>query len=86
MTSRDALGLLYQYCDLLQAQDATPRHPWTGQVDTLRDAAKMFNRFPLDGSPHKAMRWLGYMQGVLVMSGIFTLEQVKRHSQTRKVS
>lgn len=86
MTRIDALGLLYQYCDYLKSQDVTPHHLWTGQMDTLNNAQGMFNRFPLDGSEKKAMRWLGYMQGVLVMSGIFTLDQVKEHSRTKEVS
>lgn len=33
------------------------------------------------GNTDKAMRWLGYVQGVLVYSGRFTLKQVKNHSR-----
>ncbi len=33
-----------------------------------------------NGKVEKAMRWLGYVQGVLVARGLFTLSQVKEHS------
>lgn len=33
----------------------------------------------------KMMRWLGYIQGVLVAFDIYTLEQVKEHSKARRV-
>lgn len=32
------------------------------------------------GKVEKAMRWLGFIQGVLVCRGVFKLEDVKRHS------
>ena len=38
-----------------------------------------------DGSEKKAMRWLGYMQGILVAKSVFTLDDVKEHSRTRRV-
>ena len=34
---------------------------------------------------NKMMRWIGYIQGVLVAKEIFTLDAVKKHSQFRKV-
>lgn len=33
----------------------------------------------------KAMRWLGFVQGVLVANGIFSLDDVKKHSRTRQI-
>jgi hypothetical protein len=40
-------------------------------------------RFPQDGSEAKAMRWLGFCQGVLHERGIFTLDELKQHSLSR---
>ena len=36
---------------------------------------------PAAGEADKAMRWLGYVQGVLVARGAFTLDQVRAHSR-----
>ena len=33
------------------------------------------------GDVDKAMRWLGFIQGVLLAVGYFTLEQIKEHSR-----
>jgi hypothetical protein len=30
----------------------------------------------------KSMRWLGFIQGVLVTKGVFTLQEVRRHSSS----
>ena len=38
-------------------------------------------RFPEDGSEAKAMRWLGFAQGWLVASDVYTLEECKLHSK-----
>ncbi len=47
---------------------------------------KIDERFPADGSENKAMRWLGFCQGILVERGIFTLEEVKIHSRDKEVT
>ncbi len=33
------------------------------------------------GRVEKAMRWLGFVQGVLVAKGLFTVEELKNHSK-----
>lgn len=33
----------------------------------------------------KAMRWLGWVQGVLCERGVYSLDDVKEHSRTRRV-
>lgn len=66
-----ALNLLYQY-DYLVFRPGGFEEPYAG----------LWDRFHLDGSEAKAMRWLGFAQGACVAFGIFTLEEVKRHSQT----
>lgn len=75
MTKDDALSLMDQYCSLVKELGG---HNET--VTGLRD------RFPEDGSEKKAMRWLGFMQGVLYITNIFTLEEIKAHSRDKVVS
>jgi len=71
MTKTTALKLLTEYANLCAGMS----HP------IAKDAARMPDRFPESGSVRKAMRWLGYMQGVMVMSGAFRIDQVKEHSR-----
>lgn len=51
--------------------------------DVLRGIS---SRFPTGGSEAKAMRWLGFCQGVCVERGLYTLDDVKDHSKARKVN
>lgn len=74
MTKDDALNLIGQYCTHLREHGEPD--------DTL---SHLDARFPDDGSEKKAMRWLGFMQGALYMKGIFSLEDLKDHSRTKKV-
>lgn len=76
MTRENALYLLSAYCDTL-------KDGFAADDPVLTDAAGMKDRFPADGDVDKAMRWLGYMQGVLVHAGVYTLEEVKEHSRAR---
>lgn len=48
--------------------------------------AGITSRFPVDGSERKAMRWLGYAQGVAHALGYYTLDEIKEHSRTGTVS
>ena len=41
--------------------------------------------FPENGSEKKAMRWLGFVQGMLVAHGIYRLAEVKEHSRYGRV-
>jgi hypothetical protein len=34
-----------------------------------------------EGKIDKAMRWLGFIQGVLCQSGIYTIEELKSHNK-----
>lgn len=78
MNKEQALDMLEQYANYFATRTLTVN-------PALRDAVGMPERFPIDGSENKAMRWLGYMQGVAVALNLFTLEEVKEHSRTRKV-
>jgi len=78
MTKVEALRLLCQYCFVLSTKETLG--------DVVRDAAGMCERFPLDGGDiTKAMRWLGYIQGVCVCAGVYSLAQVKMHSKRKYV-
>lgn len=86
MTRDEALILLYDYGRyvnrmLIHEGFCAPKHP-----PALSDVVGMWNRFPSEGSKAKAMRWLGYMQGVCVASEVFTLDQVKEHSKNKRFS
>ena len=54
----------------------------TGPADVLNG---IYDRFPEGGSDAKAMRWLGFCQGVLHEREVFTLDELKAHSQNRRV-
>lgn len=72
MIREDALKLIKEYANY--AED---------ELDTLY---KIHERFPSDGSENKAMRWLGFCQGVLFERGVFSLDDIKDHSKNRRVT
>jgi hypothetical protein len=70
---RDVLG---QTPDVLQK--APPE-----QLEALEHLLEMFPQmrtFVVEARREKLMRWLGWVQGVLYMCGIYTLEEMKRHN------
>jgi len=75
MTKDEAVDLMDQYCSLVKELGGHNE-----VVTGLR------SRFPADGSKSKAMRWLGFMQGVLYITEIFTLEELKMHSRDKTIS
>ena len=86
MTREDALNLLNEYCEAIDHR-GTYLRPFTSlrSCETLEDAKGMAARWPAGGSKAKAMRWLGYMQGVLVCAGYYDLDEVKEHSRRKYV-
>lgn len=44
-------------------------------LHTIRD------RFPTSGCCEKAARWVGFAQGVLFATGVYTLDELKEHSR-----
>lgn len=88
MTKEEALDLLDEYCAILHNHLEGPRpgilSPRRGDA-ALEDAVGMRERFPEDASEKKAMRWLGFMQGILVATEFFTKDEVKAHSKNKKV-
>jgi hypothetical protein len=54
-------------------------------IDRLDPLDGIRSRFPENGSKNKAMRWLGFCQGLLVARNVYTLEEIKEHSRVGKV-
>ena len=69
MTKDHALKLINCYADELKRR---------GSSDS--NLTEMPGRWPSDGGERKAMRWLGYMQGALQYSGVYSLDEIKSHS------
>jgi len=72
MTRDTALDLIKQYQAIANEHGEDKLY----LLFTIRD------RFPEDGDISKAMRWLGFCQGMLVGSGTFSLADVMEHSKT----
>ena len=90
MTRDEALGLLREYCDIIRRDLEGPRTMDLSQLredndELLREAVGMSERFPVGGSEGKAMRWLGYIQGILRATGFYSLEELKEHSKNGTV-
>lgn len=90
MIRDEALGLLREYCDVIRRYLDSPRTLDLSQRredhdSLLNEAAGMSDRFPASGSENKAMRWLGYIQGILRATGFYSLEELKEHSKNGKV-
>jgi hypothetical protein len=74
MTKDIALKLLAEYAAVFKE---------AGEDDkTITEIAQ---RFPEEGSEAKAMRWLGFMQGIVYDRKLCTLEQIKAHSMKQEV-
>ena len=70
MKRKTALGMISDYADYARRQG-----------DTCSTVTDVMNRWPADGSTDKAMRWLGFMQGVMWSAGYYTLAEIKAHSR-----
>lgn len=68
-----------------------PRMRWWWRIRVVGPAVRplatdthlvtMIDRWRESGSKSKAMRWLGYMQGALHYSHIYSLDEIKLHSR-----
>jgi hypothetical protein len=58
---------------------------WEERRKDVQYALDMCLRVQKLESEGKVMRWLGYIQGTFTCCGIYTLEDVKRHSRDLKV-
>lgn len=86
MTREHALALLKEYSDFVEERfGGMDINPNNAKESALASVMGVHDRFPDDGSEKKAMRWLGWAQGVLQACGVFTLEALKEHSRTRSI-
>lgn len=69
MTTSDALFLIKLYARALR-------------VAGIEDPAvlELHLRFPAAGDEQKAMRWLGFAQGYCFAQGVFTIDDLRRHT------
>lgn len=57
--------------------DLTPAGGYKHIIDMCRRAEKFIEEGKID----KAMRWLGFIQGVLCQAGIYTIDELKSHNK-----
>lgn len=69
MTKDTAVKLIGEYSDVFKKR---------GMSDT---ASGLADRWPGHGTERKAMRWLGFAQGIAWSNGVFTLDEIKEHSR-----
>ncbi len=83
--TQDKLRSVFQfYLDYIQGRGIAPRK--SEEFPTHRGHLAYMARTAItelipNSKIEKAMRWLGYIQGCMVNSGDFNLEDVKRHSR-----
>lgn len=80
MTRDEALHVMMGYRLMLASDGRTTTNHLLAHV---RD---MPMRIQASENTDKVMRWLGYMQGVLHATGVYTLDQLKEHSKRRSVT
>jgi hypothetical protein len=71
----------------IKPQDYPPEVPLAVRTRGLQHCMGMLDKmeeFIRQGRIDKSFRWLGFVQGVLWSYGIYTLEELKNHSRTRK--
>jgi len=73
MTKETALNLIKEYTEIFRDRGLP------------EIASALHDRWPEDGSEKKAMRWLGFAQGVAWSSDLFSLEDIKMHSMRGSV-
>ena len=93
MLRSEALRMIAQYSGKLESymivmtDDGVDYPCLSEQVlwGAVRNAIGMPSRWPDTGSEGKAMRWLGYIQGICAACGLYTLDELKEHSKNRFV-
>lgn len=97
LTDGDKADMYTRVCVYMGMQFNTPEDPSITKEQALEMVAGYeayaYGRHPLvgitarweGGSKAKAMRWLGFCQGLVVAWEVFTLDDVKHHSMNRRV-
>lgn len=63
--------------DTVQLADAIPAHDRVAHYKYMCEAGQVFVD---EGKIDKAMRWLGFLQGVCWRTELFTLDELKKHA------
>lgn len=61
--------------------DDWPDSESTGGLAHCHGMLDKMESFLREGRREKAFRWLGFVQGVLWLGGVYTLEELKNHSR-----
>lgn len=96
LTVEQVSAMLDRYCKLLEEQGYEPK-PFgdvdakiggslyrSGKYDALNEAYWMcgeVRKLVRQGRWSKALRWIGFIQGVLWMSGIYSITELKVHNR-----
>lgn len=51
------------------------------RIKKVHEMSKQISVFIEEGRIQKAMRWLGFIQGTLWCSGIFSIDELRNHSR-----
>lgn len=92
MTPAEILATVQIYDNALVKQKIEPvRHQNGGRsrishLEHARWMCTQFVAFSVAGSIDKMQRWLGFIQAILLVYEIFTLEQLKQHNAPNKPS
>jgi hypothetical protein len=83
MTRAEAVSLIEQYSAKVFRAIGRGRVPTREEaLDRIYDLAF---RIPAEASERKAMRWLGFIQGVTWMLGAWSIDELKAHSRDRRI-
>lgn len=83
MDKESILNLISLYCEsiplILRSEEEKQKLRYRDIGDEV--IVGLAENFPEEGSEDEANQLLGFMQGVLWLRGVFTLDEIKSHSQ-----
>ncbi len=93
MCVSDALTLIEEYATIMTevVHDDKTSGKWSAQqIMLMSSTARMSDKIVDDArsgrcGTNKIMRLLGFMQGQLAVIGVYTVEQIAKHNEDRKV-
>jgi len=66
---------------LVEGYDFPPESPCQRDLDKLKHVVWMCEEAKTFHSVEKSMRWLGFIQGYLWVTGVFSIEEMKEHNR-----
>lgn len=79
MTHEKFLHVLWVYESCLEHEEVNGGI--TKEQEHVLEMIPKMRNFHWDKQVEKAMRWLGFIQGVLYSQGIFTIDEMKNHNK-----